>query len=526
MIIFAGNKNRIDSPFVHTIEYTYMNIPQHSLKKRYPTFMIFRKQIGILLLSLISISTMAQPKHEVRAAWLTTVYGLDWPQTRANTPAGIQQQKKELVEILDQLKAANFNTILFQTRARSDVFYPSSIEPFSNMLTGKVGKHPGYDPLAFAIEECHKRGMECHAWMVTIPLGTRKHIAAQGKHAITQKRKEICVSYRGEYYLNPGHPDTKNYLMSLVREVVKKYDIDGVHFDYLRYPEHAKQFPDKAQYRKHGKGRSLAQWRRDNITEIVRHIYKEVKAIKPWIKVSSSPVGKYDDTTRYPSQGWNALHVVHQDVQGWLAEGIQDQIYPMMYFKENAFYPFALDWKEQSNGRHIIPGLGIYFLKERKEEWSTEEIVRQIAHTRTYDLAGQGHYRAKYLMQNVQQIYDLLKENTYKYPALQPPMTWGDSIPPTVPTVLRIEVKGNGYKMLSWQPATDNDCHNRPSYVIYASDTYPVDTDNPKNIIAQGIKETSFLYTTIFPWEDKHYFAVTAVDRYGNESEAIQASTY
>ena len=114
MIIFAGNKNRIDSPFVHTIEYTYMNIPQHSLKKRYPTFMIFRKQIGILLLSLISISTMAQPKHEVRAAWLTTVYGLDWPQTRANTPAGIQQQKKELVEILDQLKAANFNTILFK----------------------------------------------------------------------------------------------------------------------------------------------------------------------------------------------------------------------------------------------------------------------------------------------------------------------------------------------------------------------------------------------------------------------------
>ena len=503
-----------------------MNIPHALRKKKYLFHMSIQRLISIQLFLLLTISLPAQSKHEIRAAWVTTVYGLDWPQTRANTPAGIQQQKKELVEILDQLKTANFNTILFQTRARSDVFYPSSIEPFSNMLTGKTGKHPGYDPLAFAIEECHKRGMECHAWMVTIPLGTRKHIAAQGQHAITQKHKGICVFYRGEYYLNPGHPDTKKYLMSLVREVVEKYDVDGVHFDYLRYPEHAKHFPDKAQYRKHGKGRSLTQWRRDNITEIVRHIYKEVKAIKPWIKVSSSPVGKYDDTTRYPSQGWNALHVVHQDVQGWLAEGIQDQIYPMMYFKGNAFYPFALDWKEQSNGRHIIPGLGIYFLKEKKDEWSTEDIERQIAHTRIHALAGQGHYRAKYLMQNAQQFYDLLKESTYKYPALQPPMTWADSIPPAAPKVLQIETKSNGYKMLSWQPATDNDCHNLPSYVIYASDTYPVDISNPKNIVAQGIKETTFLYTSIFPWEEKLYFAVTAIDRYGNESEAIHTSIY
>ena len=503
-----------------------MNIP-HALRKKEYLFQIrIRRLINIQLFLLLSISLPAQSKHEIRAAWVTTVYGLDWPQTRANTPAGIQQQKKELVEILDQLKAANFNTILFQTRARSDVFYPSSFEPFSNILTGKTGKHPGYDPLAFAIEECHKRGMECHAWMVTIPLGTRKHIAAQGKHAITQKHKSICVSYRGEYYLNPGHPDTKKYLMSLVREVVEKYDVDGVHFDYLRYPEHAKHFPDKAQYRKHGKGRSLTQWRRDNITEIVRYIYKEVKTIKPWVKVSSSPVGKYDDTTRYPSQGWNALHVVHQDVQGWLAEGIQDQIYPMMYFKGNAFYPFALDWKEQSNGRHIIPGLGIYFLKEKKDEWSKEDIERQIAHTRIHALAGQGHYRAKYLMQNAQQFYDLLKESTYKYPALQPPMTWADSIPPAAPKVLQIETKSNGYKMLSWQPATDNDCHNLPSYVVYASDTYPVDISNPKNIVAQGIKETTFLYTSIFPWEEKLYFAVTAIDRYGNESEAIHTSIY
>lgn len=119
--------------------------------------------------------------------------------------------------------------------------------------------------------------------------------------------------------------------MSLVREVVERYDVDGIHFDYLRYPENAPRFPDSYDYRKYSKGRSLAQWRRDNLTEIVRYIYKGVKAMKPWVKVSTCPVGKYKDTSRYPSRGWNAFHTVYQDVQGWLGEGIQDQIYPMLY---------------------------------------------------------------------------------------------------------------------------------------------------------------------------------------------------
>ncbi|GAE83552.1 glycoside hydrolase [Bacteroides reticulotermitis JCM 10512] len=127
-----------------------------------------RRYICILLLLLCLATIEAQPKYEVRAAWVTAVYGLDWPRTRATTPATIQKQKDELIDILDKLKTANFNTVLFQTRTRGDVLYPSNIEPFNSILTGKVGGNPGYDPLAFAVEECHKRGMECHAWMVTI----------------------------------------------------------------------------------------------------------------------------------------------------------------------------------------------------------------------------------------------------------------------------------------------------------------------------------------------------------------------
>ena len=214
-----------------------------------------RRYLLFLFLTLSLTPAGAQPKYEVRAAWVTAVYGLDWPQTKATTPAGIRRQQEELIEILDKLKAANFNTVLFQTRTRGDVLYKSSIEPYNSILTGKVDGDPGYDPLAFAVRECHKRGMECHAWMVALPLGNKKHVAKLGNKSVTKKRKEICIPYKNEYFLNPGHPSTKEYLMKLVREVVTRYDVDGVHFDYLRYPENAPRFPDSYDFRRYGKGR-------------------------------------------------------------------------------------------------------------------------------------------------------------------------------------------------------------------------------------------------------------------------------
>ena len=482
-----------------------------------------QRYILSLLTLFLLIPAAAQPKYEVRAAWVTAVYGLDWPRSKATTtPESIRRQQKELTDILDKLKAANFNTVLFQTRTRGDVIYKSSIEPFNSILTGKTGGDPGYDPLAFAVLECHKRGMECHAWMVTIPLGNRRHVASLGNQSVTKKRKEICVAYKNEYFLNPGHPSTKEYLMKLVREVVTRYDVDGVHFDYLRYTENAPRFPDSYDFKRYGKGRSLAQWRRDNLTDIVRYIYKGVKEIKPWVKVSTCPVGKYKDTSRYSSRGWNAFNTVYQDPQGWLGEGIQDQIYPMLYFRQNNFYPFVLDWQEQSNGRQVIPGLGIYFLHPDEGNWIREDIDRQINFVRSHGLAGEAHYRVQYLMDNTQGIYDELEENFYRYPALQPPMPWLDNEAPTAPSDLRISPEGNGCLLLTWQAATDNDRMNMPRYVIYASDTYPVDTTNPENIIAQNVRGTQYTYAPIYPWTEKIYFAVTAVDRYGNEGKAVQ----
>lgn len=464
------------------------------------------------------------PKHEVRAAWITTVYGLDWPRTRGTSPDAIRRQKQELIEMLDRLKAARFNTVLFQARTRGDVCFDSAIEPYNAIFTGQVGRRPDYDPLAFAVEECHKRGMECHAWMVAIPLGNRRHVASLGASSVTKKHKDICVAYKNEYFLNPGHPQTKDYLFSIVKEVVSRYDVDGVHLDYLRYPEHSPKFPDQATYKRYGNGKPTDEWRRDNLTAIVRHVYKGVKQLKPWVKVSTCPVGKYRDVTRYSSRGWNAYHVVSQDAQAWLKEGIHDQIYPMIYFRGNNFYPFALDWLEQSNGRHIVPGLGIYFLDPSEGNWQREEIDRQIHFTRRNRLAGQGHYRAKYLMNNTQGLYDELADNLYRYEALQPAMPWLDAQPPTDPTHGVARRVGDGYVELSWEASTDNDPMNPPMYVIYGSDEYPVDTSRSENIVTQRIRHTHYVHAPLYPWMRKNYFAVTAIDRYGNESRPLQLS--
>ena len=468
--------------------------------------------ITIFLLTITQ--TVAQPKYEIRATWLTTLGGMDWPRHKATSAEGIRRQQQELCNILDRLKEANFNTVMMQTRLRGDLIYPSAIETFPEALTGKSGKNPGYDPLAFAIEECHKRGMELHAWIVTIPAGNNRQVKLLGKHSVVKKYRQICKQHDGAWFLDPGHPKTADYLSNIVREIVTKYDVDGIHFDYIRYPENAHRFPDRDTHRKYGKGKDLKLWRRENITNIVRRLYSEVKQVKPWVKVSSSPVGKFKDTSRYSSLGWNAYETVYQDAQGWLKEGIHDALFPMMYFKDNHFYPFVLDWKENDNGRWIVPGLGIYFLSPKEKDWPLEEMSRQLYFTRQSGLAGHAFFRNKFLMDNVKGILDEIQHVFYSTPALIPPMTWQDSIAPSVPTSPIHEFQADGRVRLAWEASKDN--HELPVvYHLYASATYPVDTENAHNLFATHLKDTTIT------GKEGYYYAVTSADRYGNESAPL-----
>lgn len=437
------------------------------------------KQFFLLLSSFWCLLTIAAPKHEVRAVWLTTISGLDWPRAKANTEAGRQAQQQELCRMLDRLQQDGINTIYLQTRVRGSVIYPSAIEPWDRALTGRFDVHPGYDPLQFAIDQCHERGMECHAWVVAIPAFKIPDARAMGRKSLIYTHPKLLYKHNGTYYLDPSLPGTADYLESLCREIAHNYDVDGIHFDYIRYPEKTPA--------------TRADWRRGNITRIVRQLYGAIKEEKPWIKVSCSPVGKYRDVSRYSARGWNAYNAVFQDAVLWMQEGIMDMISPMMYFRGNNFFPFAADWQEQSHGRVIAPGLGIYFLDPGEKDWDLEEVTRELRFIRQMDMGGAAYFRARFLLDDVKGLETWLRNHYYTTTALTPP------------------VKNS-------RPYTTT-ARRTPRFVLYASDTYPVDITNPENVVRTfwGKVQYNLLAARLF---GKH-LAVTRLDDFGNESEPM-----
>lgn len=456
------------------------------------------------------------PKREYRAVWLTTIENLDWPKTRIKSPEDINKQKNELMVLLDSLESFNINTVLLQTRIRGDLIYPSEIEPFSAVFTGKSGKYPGYDPLAFAIEECHKRGMQLHAWLVTLPLGRTGHVQSLGRNSVKIRHPKLCRLYKGSWYMEPGEPETAEYLCRLVTEITDRYDVDGIHLDYIRYPDRPENYPDNALFRRYGKGLKLADWRRENITGIVRKIYKTVKKIKPWVRVSCAPLGKHDDLSNFRSKGWNARNTVFQDAQKWLNEGIMDVLFPMMYFKDNDFYPFALDWKENASGRHVAPGLGVYRLLPEEGDWELDEISRQMFTSRRNGMDGTAVFRVEHLLKDNKNISSFMKLFN-RYPALLPAMSWMDDKQLESPCDMIGERSGDTLR-LKWTGVVQKENIPKVRYNVYRSRVYPVDIEKAENIVALSLKDTTFVWNDV---PDDFFWAVTAVNAYEKESVPV-----
>lgn len=458
------------------------------------------RRFTTLLIALAAVFTLAaQPKYEVRAVWLTTIGGIDWPHSYAGPARSIERQKDELRDILDRLQRANINTVLLQTRIRATTIYPSAYEPWDGCLSGKPGKSPGYDALKFAIDECHRRGMELHAWIVAIPVGKWN---GAGCVRLRKRHPGLVRKIGDEGYLDPEKPQTAEYLADLCAEITGNYDIDGIHLDYIRYHE---TWPMKVSRRQ---GRT-------NITNIVRAISRRVKSIKPWVKMSCSPIGKYKDLSRFSSYGWNAYERVCQDAQAWLRDGLMDELFPMMYFRGNQFYPFALDWNEHSYGRIVAPGLGIYFMSPGEKDWPLADITREMLTLRHYGM-GHAFFRSKFFTDNVKGIYDFTAQSFNQYPALIPPMTWQSSARPSAPSGLSRRTQEDNVELLSWTPV-DKDT-TRIMYNVYSSREYPVNTDDARNLTVVRLRKSSL----IIPHDPTRHYAVTATDRYGNESTPLQ----
>jgi len=370
------------------------------------------------LLLLLLAPLRATP--EFRGAWVATVFNLDWP-SKPGLPAA--EQKAELRAILNRAQQLKLNAILLQVRSVSDACYSSQREPWSEFLSGKQGRDPGYDPLAFAIVEAHARGIELHAWFNPFRAGTKPAGSYAANH-VTHTHSEWVRPYGTQLWVDPGEPDARRYILDVILDVVKRYDIDGVHIDdyFYPYPIKGAEFPDDASWRRYGAGSGLtrADWRRDNINRFVEALYHGVKAQKPAVRVGISPFGIW--RPRVPATieaQLDAYAQLYADARHWLSEGWCDYLAPQLYWgtePAKQSFPVLLNWwREQSRvGRPIWPGIATERIGKSRP---AEEIARQIVMTRQGLAAeaapGNIQWSMKALMQDQGGVGEVLQREVY-----------------------------------------------------------------------------------------------------------------
>jgi uncharacterized lipoprotein YddW (UPF0748 family) len=443
------------------------------------------------------------PKREVRAVWLATAAGLDWPKTYDS-----REQQSSLRKIVQDLRAANFNTIFFQVRARGDAYYRSRFEPWAENLTGMMGQDPGWDPLAFLVNEAHRYGIEVHAWINVCKVRSALNVPSSPLHPV-RAYPEWVVPYAGEYWLDPGIPEVRAYLINVVMDIVRNYDVDGINFDYVRYPGH--DFADEDSYRRYGGLMDRDSWRLQNIGRFVTEIYDRATMLKPMLKVGSSPVGVA--ATEGERESRIQLQSYYQDAPTWLRLRKQDYISPQVYWDIGAsksdpdFAQLVRRWRSFSSGRHMYAGIAAY-----KPEVA-REITAEIDTARSNGAEGQSYFR----YENIQApgLFGM----RYLTPANIPPMPWKDSVPPLPPTHLAVsEISANVFA-LEWippLPATDGD--KARYYNIYRSTSPVIDTNNPLFLIAVTPgADNMFVDTVKVPTGVTYHYAIAALDKGNNE---------
>ncbi len=392
-----------------------------------------------------------EPVREFRAAWVATVANIDWP-SKPGLP--VAQQKAEMLRILDRCVELRLNAVVFQVRPACDAMYASAIEPWSEYLTGAMGKppSPAYDPLEFAVEQAHERGLELHAWFNPYRakhLGSRSAISPGH---VSKKRPEIVRTYGKSLWLDPGDPATAAYSLSVVMDVVRRYDVDGIHFDDYFYPYKVKDaagavvdFPDQPSYARYkAGGGTLARddWRRSCVDEFVRSVYAEVKRVKPWVRFGISPFGIWRPGNPPQIRGFDAYAEIYADSLRWLRNGWVDYWTPQLYWPIEAkaqSYPVLLKWwaEQNSKGRHLWPGLYTSRVQDGSAtQWKPDQVTRQVEATRAQPGAtGHVHFSMVALMGGRGDLGAQLKQGVYAAPALVPPTPWLSGKAPAKPAL-------------------------------------------------------------------------------------------
>ena len=470
-------------------------------------------------------------RREFRGVWVATVGNIDWPSKRGLSTA---EQQAELITMLDSAVALHLNAIVLQVRPAADALYASKIEPWSEFLSGKEGQAPSpwYDPLAFAVKEAHARGLELHAWFNPYRAGT----PGQGRHAATHVSRTMpaVVKKYGPYlWMDPGEPSVRNRTVRVVLDVVRRYDIDGVHLDDYFYPyeewdsrSRVIDFPDTRswkKYRKSGGKLSRGDWRRRNVDLLVQELYTGIHRVKPWVKFGVSPFGIWRPGNPASITGYDAYTRLYADSRKWLRNGWVDYYTPQLYWPiadTPHSYSTLLDWWVEQNvkGRNIWPGQYTNKAGANGESgWRAQEILDQIDATRIEDGAtGNVHFSGRAFLENPDSLHEKLRAGPYADLALIPASRWLDSIPPAAPKLTLHEA---GVQL----PTGGPDTLHTPMHVTVASGQK---AKPALWTLRTRADSTSAWTTAILPATEERLpipsgateIVVTAIDRAGNQS--------
>jgi uncharacterized lipoprotein YddW (UPF0748 family) len=386
---------------------------------------------------LISYSSFTQPQYEFRAVWIATVDNIDWPIKRI---VNVDSQKTEYIRQLEMHKKNGMNAVIVQVRPAADAFYPSQYEPWSQWLTGIQGKPPSpyYDPLQFMIEEAHKRGLEFHAWCNPYRADFKIDSSSIAPAHITKLHPEWFLAYGDKKYFDPANKDVQQFVVSIIRDMVNRYDVDAVHMDDYFYPYRitGKEFPDSMSYTRSGSKLNKEDWRRSNVDSIIKILSIVIKQEKPWVKFGISPFSVWRNKDQDPDgsdskAGQTNYDDLYANVLLWLKEKWIDYVAPQLYLEighDKIAYEKLLDWwSNHTYGRHLYIGHGIYRVGPRSTPaWkNSDELPNQIKLLRQYpNVQGSIYFSSKSFNKNPNGWNDSLQNNYYKSPALIPTMEW------------------------------------------------------------------------------------------------------
>ncbi len=473
----------------------------------------------VACLCIGAASAFSQAKREFRGAWIQAVNGQFMGMSRATMQGTLTRQ-------LDALAADGVNAIIFQVRVECDALYASSLEPWSRFLTGVQGQSPGWDPLAWMVDECHKRGMELHAWINPYRAKVKDYNTLSANH-ICVRDSGCWFEYDGLYVLNPGIPANRDYICSVARDIVTRYDVDGLHIDDYFYPypvagkaiDDAKQF---AQYNPNGLT-DIASWRRENVNRFIELLATTVHSAKPWVKFGVSPFGIYRNKTSAAPQG-SATHGLqnyddlYADVLLWVNSGWVDYCVPQLYWEigsSAADYATLIRWWDSYGGaRPLYIGESI---ENTVKHSATNQLARKYQlHSELPNVCGTVLWYARLAAEDVGGYGTALRTTYWRYPSLQPAMPFLDATAPGKVRALRAFWTEDGY-MLFWSPPKGRDWRDTAvRYVVYRfAKKDRISLDDATKIVA--ITDKTFFPLPYADGTTACTYVVTALTRLQNE---------